>query len=173
MPSTRFLILFAIILLAALFRIIGTGLPNVSPVAAIALLGGAYFPKKIWAFVATFAVMLLSDAIIGFHETMWAVYASFALIVGIGFIVSRNRTPLNVTAGSIAGSILFFVITNFAVWYGSGYYSQDMGGLLTSYILAIPFFHYTLLGDLFFTAVLFGTVEWLTSRFPKLAEARA
>lgn len=173
MPSNRHLFLFAIILVAALFRLIGTGLPNVSPVAAIALLGGAYFTNKSWAFIATFAVMLLSDAILGFHDTMWAVYLSFALIVGIGFVVGRNRSPLAITAGSLSGSIVFFVITNFAVWLGSGYYPQTITGLLTSYTMAIPFFHYTLLGDLLFNAVLFSTVSWLTSRYPELAPVKA
>lgn len=173
MPSNRHLFLFAVILIAALFRLIGTGLPNVSPVAAIALLGGAYFSNKTWAFVATFGVMLLSDAILGFHDTMWAVYLSFALIIGIGFLVGRNRSPQAIMAGSLTGSILFFLITNFAVWLGSGYYPQTVTGLLTSYTMAIPFFHYTLLGDLFFNAVLFGAVSWLTSRFPELAPVKA
>lgn len=173
MPYNRHLLLFAIILIAALFRLIGTGLPNVSPVAAIALLGGAYFTNKSWAFIATFGVMLLSDAILGFHDTMWAVYLSFALIIGIGFVVGRTRSPMAIAAGSLTGSILFFLITNFAVWLGSGYYPQDLTGLLTSYTLAIPFFHYTLLGDLFFNAVLFGAVTWITSRYPELAPVKA
>jgi hypothetical protein len=80
---------------------------------------------------------------------------------------------LAITAGSLTGSIVFFVITNFAVWLGSGYYPQTLSGLLTSYTLAIPFFHYTLLGDLFFNAVLFGAVSWLTSRYPELAPVKA
>lgn len=173
MSQPRILVLFGILLLAALFRLIGTGLPNVSPVAAIALFGGAYFTNRKLAFALPLAVLLLSDLFIGFHDTMWAVYLSFAAIVGIGMLVGHSKSPLAVTAGSLSGSILFFLVTNFAVWMGSGYYAQDLTGLAHSYIMGIPFFHYTLLGDLFFNGVLFGGMAWLTARFPKLAEARA
>jgi hypothetical protein len=170
---TRLLVLCGIILLAAMFRLIGTGLPNVSPVAAIALFGGAYLTDRKWAFILPFAALLLSDLFLGFHDTMWAVYLSFAAIVLIGMRAGRILSPVSVVAGSMSGSILFFLVTNFAVWLGSGYYAQDMSGLAHSYAMGIPFFHYTLLGDLFFNGVLFGGMAWLSARFPALAEARA
>lgn len=170
---TRLFVLCGIILLAAMFRLIGTGLPNVSPVAAIALFGGAYLSDRKWAYIVPFAALLLSDWFLGFHNTMWAVYLSFAAIVGIGMWVGRTKAPGSVVAGSLSGSILFFVVTNFAVWLGSGYYPQDLGGLFQSYAMGIPFFHYTLLGDLLFNGVLFGGMAWLSARYPALAEARA
>jgi hypothetical protein len=170
---TRLFVLCGIILLAAMFRLIGTGLPNVSPVAAMALFGGAYLTDRKWAFLVPIAALLLSDWFLGFHDTMWAVYLSFAAIVGIGMWVGRTKSPGSVVAGSLSGSILFFVVTNFAVWLGSGYYPQDLGGLVQSYAMGIPFFHYTLLGDLLFNGALFSGMAWLSARYPAMAEARA
>jgi hypothetical protein len=56
----------------------------------------------------------------------------------------------------VASSLLFFVATNFAVWYFGSLYTHDASGLFECYIAAIPFFKFTLLGDLMWTAVLFG-----------------
>ena len=52
--------------------------------------------------------------------------------------------------------MFFFVTSNFAVWMFSGIYARDIAGLVKCYIAALPFFQNTLMGDLFWTAVLFG-----------------
>lgn len=64
-----------------------------------------------------------------------------------------------VLGGSLAGSILFFLITNWAVWAFGELYTKDLGGLLMSYTMGLPFFRNTLLGDLFYVAVFFGIAE--------------
>lgn len=130
--------------------------PNFSPIAAMALFGGAYMPKRALAFVAPFAALLLSDAVLGFYAGMNFVYFSFALTVLIGWAIASRKTPLTIGAAALASSVLFFVVTNFGMWLFSGFYPLTGEGLVTCYVAAIPFFQNTLVGDLFFAALLFG-----------------
>ena len=89
-------------------------------------------------------------------------------IVGIGFLLRDRRTPLQIAGASLAGSVLFFVVTNFGVWMLGSLYPKTLEGLVACYVAAIPFFHNTLLGDAFFTAVLFGGFVLAQRRFPVL-----
>ena len=146
--------------------------PNFTPLAGMALFGGAYFSNKKIAFIIPFAAMFLSDIILGFHSTMWAVYLSFALIVMIGFSLRRSKKISNIFLASVSSSVLFFVITNFAVWLTGEIYPMSFSGLTECFIAAIPFFHYTMLGDLFYVTIFFGAFEFAQLRFPALAETR-
>ena len=145
--------------------------PNFVPIAALAMFGGAYFSNKGMALLIPMGIMLATDAIIGFHDTMWIVYLSFMAMVGIGMLVGKKVGFASVTAGALTGSILFYLTTNFAVWaMGSGiFYPLNFEGLLMSYTAAIPFFHYSIAGDLFYSAILFGGFEYAQKRVPALA----
>jgi hypothetical protein len=167
-----FLIIAGMIFIAAFIRLIPHP-PNFAPVAAMALFGGAYFTKKWAAFLIPLVAMLVADLILGFHSTMWAVYLCFILIVAIGMVMIKQKKVSNIFLASISASVLFFVVTNFAVWAAGIYYPKDLSGLLASYTAAIPFFHYTLLGDLFFVILMFGSYELVKTKFPKLAEVKA
>jgi hypothetical protein len=68
--------------------------------------------------------------------------------------------------------VLFFVVTNFAVCARGSLYAKNIGGLVTSYVAALPFFQNTVLGDLFYTAVLFGGFAWAERRFHALSDAQ-
>jgi hypothetical protein len=57
---------------------------------------------------------------------------------------------------ALSCSLLFFAVSNFAVWVFGGLYSPDMAGLVKCYVLALPFLQYTVAGDLIWVAVLFG-----------------
>ncbi len=166
---TRILALLAAILGAAALRLVPHP-PNFSPIDAMALFGGAYLGRRVLAFAAPLAAMLVSDAIIGFHPYMWATYLSVALIVVIGWAVQARITPLRVGAGAVASAVLFFVLTNFAVWLGSDIYAQTPAGLMACYVAAIPFFQNTLAGDLFYTTLLFGGFAVLERLIPAIRE---
>ncbi|MGC1824356.1 MAG: DUF6580 family putative transport protein, partial [Pseudolabrys sp.] len=68
----------------------------------------------------------------------------------------------------VSCSLIFFVTTNFAVWAFSGIYPRTFEGLTQCYIAALPFLDKSVLGDLFWTAVLFGGA-WLAQRVPALS----
>jgi len=171
LTTPGFIILTGMILAAAFVRLIPHP-PNFAPIAAMALFGGAYFTKKWAAFLIPLAALFVTDLIIGFHGTMWAVYLSFILIVMIGMIMIKKKKITNIFLASVSSSVLFFVISNFGVWLTGPYYSKDIAGLSACYTAAIPFFHYTLLGDLFFVTLLFGAYEFAKARIPRLADSK-
>jgi hypothetical protein len=166
-----FLLLTGMVLAAAFVRLIPHP-PNFAPIAAMALFGGAYFTKKWAAFLVPLAAMFITDLFLGFHATMWAVYLSFILIVTLGMVLIKQKKIGNIFIASISASVLFFVITNFGVWITTPYFEKTGAGLAAAYTAAIPFFHHTLLGDLFFVAIIFGAYELIKARFPQLAESK-
>jgi hypothetical protein len=143
-------------------------LPNFAPIAAIALFGGVYLNKK-YALILPLAVMLISDYFIGFYDIklMLGVYLSFILVGVIGLIIKKRKNILTVIGGSVLGSVLFFLITNFSVWVFYNWYPHTLNGLDQCFSMAIPFFRNTLLGDLFYVAVLFGVYELIVATIKK------
>jgi hypothetical protein len=92
---------------------------------------------------------------------MLVVYSSFVLAGLVGIIIKKHRQVVSVITATLLVSLSFFLITNFAVWAFSSWYAHTWSGLILCYILAVPFFKNTLLGDLFFVGVLFGGYEFI------------
>lgn len=147
--------------------------PNFTPIAAIALFGGAHFARKRYAFAIPLMAMLASDLFIrgGFHALMPFVYGAFAVTVGLGLMIRTRRTPIAIGATAITGSVLFFAVTNFAVWAVFDFYPKTIEGLTACFIAAIPFFRNTVMGDMFFSVVLFGGFALVERRFSWLRAA--
>lgn len=173
--TPRFIFITSAIVLAAISRLL-PHIQNFTPVAAMALFGGVYFTDKRVAFIIPLITMFLSDVALellfgwGFHNTMIYVYIAFILTTIIGMFVGRNIGLLSIAGGSIASSVLFFIITNFGVWAASGF-QAGITGLNTTYLLGIPFFAPTLIGDLFFNAILFGAFYLAQHKYPALIKA--
>ena len=133
---------------------------NVAPIGAMALIGGAKLNKK-FALIIPLAAMLISDYFIGFYswQIMASVYGSFLIYGLLGLWVRKNESWLKIGGAALAGSVLFFLITNGAVWAFGSMYPHTLAGLFACYAAGLPFFRGTLLGDIFFTAVFFGLYE--------------
>ncbi len=130
--------------------------PNFAPIGAMALFGGAYLNKK-YALIVPLVAMFFSDFFLGFHSTIPFVYGSFLLTGLIGLWLRHHRTIQNIIGASCISSLLFFIITNFGVWLVGNMYPKTISGLLECYIAAIPFFRNTIIGDLFYAGVFFGS----------------
>jgi len=169
MISARPLALVVGIVLAAASRLMPHP-PNVTPIAAMALFGGAYFSHRAAAYLVPLAAMALSDLALGFHSTLPFVYASFILIVMIGSRLQRRKTVPAVASAALVSSVLFFLVTNFGVWATGTMYPKTWAGLATAYGAALPFFRNTVLGDLAYAAVLFGGFALLEQYLPVLRE---
>lgn len=171
-----------LIVIAVVFLRLMPHLPNFTPIGALGIFGGAYLGKR-KSILCLLAAMLISDYLILyinphlpnpfnfthlysplalFHSTTIYVYAGLMINVFIGWGVGKNRSAKNIIAASMAASIQFFLITNFGVW-ASGYYPHNLSGLTESYIMGLPFFRYTLLGDLFYSGLLFGSYTLVTN----------
>jgi len=175
------LIIFGMILIAALSRL-GPHLYNFTPIAAMALFGAAWFKNKWMALFVPLACLFFSDVLLqlqyvsgsaeypAFFGGTIAVYGAFLLIGLLGFGL-RNRVSFkNVVVTSLAASVLFFVVTNFAAWLTDYQYYpvKSFATLMEAYALGVPFFRGTLLGDLFFNGVLFGSFELVRRSVPSL-----
>ncbi|MFN2395805.1 MAG: DUF6580 family putative transport protein [Bacteroidales bacterium] len=170
--TPRVLVVTGIILFAAVMRLV-PHYPNFTPIAAIALFGGAHMGRKWLAFFIPLFALFISDLLIGFHGFMVPVYISFAVVALIGNLMRNNVKIATVLGGAVASSVIFFLITNFAVWVGSPYYPQTFSGLIQSYTMAIPFFHTTILGDLFYSSVFFGGFYFIQQRYPALSMVKS
>ena len=114
--------------------------PNFTSLLAIsfyvpALLGARYLPSVVLSFA-------LTDFIIGFHGVTLFTWGS-VILIGLGSKFFA-KTILNRIFGSLLGASLFFIITNFGVW-SLGSYGYTFSGFINCYILAIPFFVYSLI----------------------------
>ena len=181
-PPTIFaagpLVLAALILVAALTRVLPHP-PNFSPIAAIALFGGAYFAARAWAVLVPLAGLLISDLVLasvngGLYASwfggsgIWVVYGCIALTTAMGFGLRGKVTGTRVLGYCLASSALFFVVTNFAAWLGNPMYPRTAAGLAASYVAGIPFLQWSVLGTLFYAAVLFGGFALLRRQLPVL-----
>ncbi len=156
MKSARLVVLITIILVAAAARVIPHP-PNFTPIAAMALFGGAYAPTIWQAVLVPVGAMVVSDLIIGWHPLAPVIYLSFVLIVGIGCWLRTRKSLATLVAAVGASSVSFFLVTNFAVWASGAMYPKTGAGLLAAYVAGLPFLRNTVLGDLFYSAVLFGS----------------
>ncbi len=162
---------FLLVILGILTRLLPHP-ANFTPIAATALFAGMYLPKKL-AIIIPMAAMLASDIVLGFYlwPVMVSVYISFAIVGIIGLLISKQRKISTVVGGTLLGSIIFFLITNWAVWAFGTMYIHNLNGLMQSYLMALPFFRNTLLGDLFYTGILVGGMEVIihTATLPEAA----
>ncbi len=156
-----------LIFIAAFLRLVPHP-PNFAPIMAMALFSGVQFKNSWIAVLTPLLAMLISDALIGFHSLMIPIYFSFICIVLLGRMIQDAQSVATITSSTFAGSLIFFFITNTCVWLSSPFYSKDMTGLSQCFTLALPFFHYSLLGDAFFAISLFGGY-WLINTAADLA----
>lgn len=162
---------FVFIILAVFIRVIPhipalsglPNLPNFTPVAAIALFSGFYLNRK-YSFAIALVAMLASDLIIGFYSPliMASVYGSFLIIWLLGVRLKNHFQTGNLILTTLFGSIIFYLVTNFAVWAFPGsfmMYPKTWQGLVSCFIMGLPFFRSMAIGDLFYVGTLFGTYE--------------
>lgn len=134
--------------------------PNFAPVAAVALFSGVYLGKRA-SIVAPVAAMVISDIFLGMHNLVFFTWGSMALVGVIGWWVREKKGPGRMLAGALAGSALFFFITNGAVWaVGDGAsYAHNLAGLTETYVAGLPFLRNTVAGDLLYVGLFAGAAE--------------
>jgi hypothetical protein len=153
---------YFIIFFGALLRVIPHP-ANFAPIAAIALFGGAYLNKRL-ALALPLLAMILSDLLIGFDslESRLVVYACFMVSGLMGMYIRNHKNVATIVGGSLLSSVIFYLATNFVYLYPPEMYPHTVAGMLQSYANAIPFFRNTVLGDLTYVALLFGSYEMVS-----------
>ena len=150
--------------------------PNFTPVAAIALFAGFLFRRRLVAAAIPLAIMFVSDAFLpatalGLKITM---YVAFLFPLLFAPLLRKRLSPVRIGGSALIAALFFYVVTNFAVWPGSAFYPQTLGGLLTCYGAGLPFLAQKLLGDLLWSGAIFGTyavIKQLQTRKAGLVKA--
>lgn len=175
LKTQRGKLILVLILAAAVSRFLPHP-PNFTPLGAMALFGGTFLVNKRTALILPLAAMLLSDIVlqlvsgIGFHRTIVFVYLSFVLITSLGFLLRQRVQRQTIMVASLVGSLIFFFVTNFGVWITQPEtYPLSSEGLFQCYIAGIPFFKGTVMGDLFYNLILFGSHALLKNKFKSTA----
>lgn len=181
--TKKMLLASALVFLVVLFRVIEHPF-NATPMIAVMLFSAAVFSKWSWKIIVPLAAILISDSLIhikngyGFHNSTLMVYGTFALIFAIGYYLVREIKFTNVLIATLIGSLAFFLVTNFALFYppsvvpnpALGHYPHNLTGIIASYEAGLPFFRNMIVGDLIFSAALFGSYSiiskaaWFSSK---------
>jgi hypothetical protein len=160
----KYLAIGSLMVFAAMTRLVPHPF-NFTAIGALALFSGSVIPNRKLAFCMPLVVMLLTDALLGFHQSMIPVYLCFAITVFLGMYMVEKINVLSVTAASVLSSILFFAITNLPFWYADiSLYPLTWQGTVESYTAALPFFGNQLAGDLFYNATLFGVFVLVSNK---------
>lgn len=133
---------------------------NVTPVVAVATFAGYYFRRLAVAWLVTLAVMTFSNLLLPAYDNygvMLVVFGMFLLPAAMGRWVRGQESYARLAICGLLPALLFYITTNFAVWFFGTAYEPTWAGLVHCYSAALPFFRAMLLGDIFFLAVVFGT----------------
>ncbi|NCI49917.1 hypothetical protein GWC95_08290 [Sediminibacterium roseum] len=176
MKITRSLVisLCLMVLISALYRIMPNRPWGFAPQIAMALFSGALFVNdKKWAFALPLISLFISDCLYqvlytygltpiqGFYDGQWIMYVLFGSMTVFGFLINKNKVG-NVLLASLAAPTTYFLLSNFVVWaspkQGFGLNRpQTFEGLVLTYGDALPFFKFSVIATVVFSAVLFGT----------------
>jgi hypothetical protein len=174
-----------LIVFAAAFRVLPTwdfSWANISPVMAIAFCGAVYFRQHRWMWAVPFLALCLSDLYINhFYAREFgyqlptlgyvARFVCFAAAIGLGLWVAKRKSWLWLLNGSLAGALLFYLVTNTQSWWTDPFYAKTLAGWWQALTIGHPefpptiyFFRNTLFGDLLFTGLFAGIMEWVAKR---------
>ena len=131
--------------------------PNFAPAAAVAMFACMLFSRRWHTSAVVTAAMLIGDWFIGFYDlgVMLTVYASLLMPLAARRFL-RKATAVRVGTVAVLSGFGFYLTTNAAVWCFTNTYPPNLEGLAASYIAGLPFLKWTLLGNLFYSGILFG-----------------
>ncbi len=174
--NKNFVTALALMIIAtALYRVIPGRPYGFAPQIAVALFAGAIFrSNKKTAFLLPILSMLISDIfyqllyinglseIAGFYSGQWENYLLFSAVTCVGFIIKNNKIA-TIAGASILGPTAFFLVSNSLVWLSGGGYQRSLNfsGWLTCLSDGLPFYQYSVLSTVVFSAIFFGVFSLL------------
>jgi hypothetical protein len=174
---------FLLIVAAVAYRIVTglaitsgtTWLSNFAPLAAIALCGAAYFPGR-YKFTVPLLALFVSDVVLNIHYQASILNPLIAgrylalIVVGLlGLAIANRASWKTLLPASLAGSILFYVITNTFAWLSDPGYAKNFASLVQALTVGLPqysatpswmFFRNSVVSDLFFTGLFILCLHW-------------
>ena len=148
MKNKNTIIVFATLFLLAVLSRWVSHFWNFTLLGGAFLFAGAYFTDKKIAVLLMLSAMLVSDYVIGWHDQMPVVYFAYLIVVALGFLLNPQSSRLKIVGYSTLGSFIFYVVTNFAVWYQGALYPMTFSGLIQCYVMGIPFYGNQIVSDI-------------------------
>ena len=175
--NPRSVTIMLIILVIAALRVINnfspelTSLANFSPLAAMAIFGGAKFKKLSTSLLFPIGAILISDLVLfatvykkysdGFLYQGWYwVYAAFLLMTLMSRWLNKNQSIKTVSISILAAVFIHWIVTDFGVWMGSNHFPQTLAGFISCLTVAIPFELELLAATIIYSGIMFGAMEW-------------
>jgi hypothetical protein len=159
----EFLLAMALVVVGISTRLLfyWLGIHNFNALTASVLFAGAYLQRSKWAYAIPLVMLLVTDAVIGFYDAgqMSVVYVSYALTLLIGMLYAKKPSLLAFAGVTLGGTAVFFLVSNFALWPFYNQYPHTFDGIIESYTLALPFVKNSLMSNMLFSAILFGSFE--------------
>ena len=178
MKKNQIILLAVIMIVLASVRVL---MPeaNFNPMGAIALMGGILFGKRVLAYLIPLGALFIGDLLMAgsspmnsdylFSTSFLFVYLAFVLIIGLGMLLAKKPTFVNVIGGSLGAAVIFFLVSNFGSWLFFEMYPKTLAGLATCMEAGIPFFRSTLVSQVIFSLGIYVIYSIATRR--KLAIA--
>jgi hypothetical protein len=182
--NLKFFTVLAFILIAAASRFLP--FHNFTALGAISLFGAAHFNKKWFTLIITLVAAWVTDLFVNnvlyaslfptftwFYKGFYWQYISYVLIAVVGFFLLKKVSVQSVLTGALASTAIFFLVSNFGVWASAtSSYPKNFTGLMECYTAAIPYVRGTILGDLMYSAILFGSFAFAQMQVPALRMAK-
>ncbi|HTQ40879.1 MAG TPA: DUF6580 family putative transport protein [Pirellulales bacterium] len=158
------------------------GLANFTATTAAGLFAGYFFVPRFAACLVPLAIVVLSNLGLPKYNNRWEMGIAIAMLVlpiVLGWFLQRRSNWLRIFGFAATPAILFYLVTDFVLWPGNDLYPHTFSGQIDSYVAAFPFLRNMLLGDLFFSGLIFGVHRWAASQGeaieqkPQLAPAPA
>jgi len=163
-----------------------TWLSNFAPLAAIALCGAAYFPAR-YKFTVPLIALFISDIVLNLHYSapmldplIGCRYLALIVVGLLGLAIARRPSWKTLLPASLAGSVLFYVITNAFAWLSDPGYTKNFASLVQALTVGLPqysatpswmFFRNSVLSDLLFTGLFILCLKWGRTPVPARASS--
>ncbi len=160
--SQNNMIFGAAILIAALSRLVNHHW-NFTAVGAATFAFVLLFPTDKKVFFIPLVSLLVSDLILGFHDTMLFVYGGYMLAVLPFMMITTTSSKLQKVMTVLSGSLVFFMVSNFGVWFAGQMYPQTVAGLIETFVMGLPFYKNQFLSDILLTPSLVYSFKMMLS----------
>ena len=130
-------------------------IPNFTPTLSLIIFASYYFRNLTISSSIVLLSQIVSDIFIGFYSYIFFVYGSFLVIIYIVPIIMKKLTTMSVLVTSVISPSIFFIISNFGVWFAGSLYTRDLNGLIECYVAGLPFYDESLLSTILFSYTIF------------------
>lgn len=151
---------------------------NFTPVIAMLLLAGCFMKaKQLWIPVVALVASDFALNVWVYHVSggadQYFTWAAYLVVLALTLVALKGRVKLLALIGTaLASSTLFFLISNFGVWVAGAMYPHTLSGLVTCYLMGVPFFRNAAVGDLLYTGVFFGLYAVIAQQLQQRKLAR-